>query len=116
MVQAVPNDLSTTTSCRRFSSTRDQLMQSILIFAVLLFAANAFAQGVPQVGNKPAVQVKPKGPVGCKPLGTVEGRKLWEGDCVGSELRRNEARSRVPKQNEARSLPDERPREGEKTG
>ena len=71
-------------------------MQSILIFAVLLFAANAFAQDAPQVGNKP-VQVKPKGPGSCKPLGTVEGTKLWAGDCVGGPLdaraqRRNEAR------------------------
>ena len=69
-------------------------MQSILIFAVLLFAANAFAQGAPQVGP---VQVKPKGPGSCKPLGTVEGTKLWAGDCVGGPLdaraqRRNEAR------------------------
>ena len=70
-------------------------MKSILIIAVLLFSAGAFAQDAPEVGNKPPVQVKPKGPVGCKPLGTVEGTQLWAGDCVAKELRRNEARGPI---------------------
>ena len=70
-------------------------MKSILIIAVLLFSAGAFAQDAPEVGNKPPVQVKPKGPVGCKPLGTVEGTQLWAGDCVANELRRNEARGPI---------------------
>ena len=66
-------------------------MRSILIIAVLLFSASAFAQDALKAGNEPEVQLKPKGPVGCKPLGTVEGTKLWAGDCVANELRGNEA-------------------------
>jgi hypothetical protein len=84
-------------------------MQSILIFAVLLFAANAFAQDAPQVGNKP-VQVKPKGPGSCKPLGKVEGTKLWAGDCVGGPLD-----ARAQRRNEARRPLDARSPEEEKT-
>lgn len=34
---------------------------------------------------KPSAQVKPKGPPGCKMVGTVKGTKLWAGDCVASE-------------------------------
>jgi hypothetical protein len=70
-------------------------MKSILIIAALLFSAIAFAQDAPKVFNKPPVQVKPKAPVRCKPLGTVEGTKLWAGDCVANELRRNEARGPI---------------------
>jgi hypothetical protein len=93
-------------------------MKSILIIAVLLFSAGAFAQDAPEVGNKPPVQVKPKGPVGCKPLGTVEGTQLWAGDCVANGPRRNEARrpvdARPPRGNEAREPVDARPPAGEK--
>jgi hypothetical protein len=47
-----------------------------------------FAQeSSPKVGNKLLVQVKPKGPTGCKLVGTVKGTKLWAGDCLGLELR-----------------------------
>ena len=68
-------------------------MKSILIIAALLFSASALAQDAdPKALNKPPVQVKPKPPVGCKQLGTVEGTKLWAGDCVANEPRRNEAR------------------------
>jgi len=70
-------------------------MKSILIIAALLFSAIAFAQDAPKVFNKPPGQVKPKASVGCKPLGTVEGTKLWAGDCVANELRRNEARGPI---------------------
>jgi hypothetical protein len=90
-------------------------MQSILIFAVLLFAANAFAQDAPQVGNKP-VQVKPKGPGSCKPLGTVEGTKLWAGDCVGvPKPNGGPLDARAQRRNEARRPLDARSPEGEKT-
>ena len=65
--------------------------RAFLIIAALLFSASAFAQDAPKVFNKPPVTVKPKASVGCKPLGTVEGTKLWAGDCVANELRRNEA-------------------------
>jgi hypothetical protein len=43
-------------------------MRVLLILAAISFSAAAFAQGAPpKVGNKPLVQVKPKGPTsGCK--------------------------------------------------
>ena len=88
-------------------------MQSILIFAVLLFATNAFAQDAPQVGP---VQVKPKGPGSCKPLGTVEGTKLWAGDCVGVPKRNGgPLDARAQRRNEARRPLDARSPEDEKT-
>jgi hypothetical protein len=63
-------------------------MRTLLILFTICFSANAFAQNSsPKAGNKPLVQVKPKGPTGCKLVGTVKGTKLWAGDCVGLELR-----------------------------
>jgi hypothetical protein len=63
-------------------------MKTILIIAALIFSTNAFAQGAPpKVGNKSLVQVKPKAPAGCKQVGTVNGTKLWAGNCVANELR-----------------------------
>jgi hypothetical protein len=63
-------------------------MRVLLILAAISFSAAAFAQSAPpKVGNKPLVRVKPKGPTGCKLVGTVKGTKLWAGDCVGLELR-----------------------------
>jgi hypothetical protein len=79
-------------------------MRSILIIAGLLSSASAFAQNAPKVGNEPPVQVRPKGPVGCKPLGTVGGTRLWAGDCA-------EALARAPRRNEAREPIDARPAE-----
>jgi hypothetical protein len=58
----------------------------VLVAIVFSFTAfTAFAQDAPKVGNKPIVQVKPKGPAGCKMVGTVKGTKLWAGECVASE-------------------------------
>ena len=63
-------------------------MRSLLVLAAVCFPATAFAQGTPpKVGNKSLVQAKPKGPTGCKLVGTVKGTKLWAGDCVEPELR-----------------------------
>ena len=60
----------------------------ILIIAALIISTNAFAQGTsPKVGNKTLVQVKPKTPLGCKQVGTVNGTKLWVGNCVANEMR-----------------------------
>jgi hypothetical protein len=73
-------------------------MKSILTAAVLLFPLSAFAQDAPPVANKP-VQLKPIGRVGCKPLGLVETKKLWVGEC--GELRRMQARRPAPTQTEA---------------
>jgi len=63
-------------------------MRSLLVLAAVCFPATAFAQGTPpKVGNKSLVQAKPKGPTGCKLVGTVKGTKLWAGDCVEPEPR-----------------------------
>jgi hypothetical protein len=66
-------------------------MKWILIFAGVLCSTGAFAQTPmgPKVGSRPLVQITPKGPTGCKLVGTVKGTKLWAGDCEASELRRS---------------------------
>jgi hypothetical protein len=101
---------------------KGKLMRSILMITALLFSASAFAQDAPKAGNEPPLQVKPKGPVGCKPLGTVGGTKLWAGDCAEAFARvprRNEAHgpidTRLPRRNEAREHIDARPPAEEKT-
>jgi hypothetical protein len=60
-------------------------MKVFWIFVAIILSSTAFAQDAPKVGSKPMVQVKPKGPAGCKMVGTVKGTKLWAGDCVASE-------------------------------
>ena len=60
-------------------------MRIFCVLVAIVFSSTAFAQDAPKVGNKPIVQVKPKGPAGCKMVGTVKGTKLWAGDCVASE-------------------------------
>ena len=60
-------------------------MKLLCLFAAIIFSSTAFAQDAPKVGSKPLAQVKPKGPVGCKMVGTVKGTKLWAGECVASE-------------------------------
>jgi hypothetical protein len=62
-------------------------MRFLLVVAVIGFSADVYAQNAPKVGNKTLAQVKPKESIGCKPVGTVRGTKLWAGDCTGSELR-----------------------------
>jgi hypothetical protein len=63
-------------------------MRAFLVLVAVCFSITAFAQSPPhKAGNKPPVQAKPKEPMGCKPVGTVRGTKLWAGDCVASELR-----------------------------
>jgi hypothetical protein len=60
-------------------------MKILCLFAAIILSSTAFAQDSPKVGSKPLAQVKPKGPPGCKMVGTVRGTKLWAGDCVASE-------------------------------
>jgi hypothetical protein len=55
-------------------------MRLLLILAVVSLSAPAFAQSAP-----PAVGKKPKAPMGCKLVGTVQGTKLWAGNCVTAE-------------------------------
>ena|SRR3954447_6371625 len=77
-------------------------MKLVLSIAVLLFSPSAFAQDPPNVSNEQPVQVKPNVSVGCKALGTVEGRKLWAGDCVANAVRRRDAFAHAPTRNQAR--------------
>ena len=59
-----------------------------LLTAALILSTSAYAQNVPKapaVGNKSAVQTKPKAPMGCTLVGTVKGTKLWAGDCTASD-------------------------------
>jgi hypothetical protein len=60
-------------------------MKLLCLFAAIIFSSTSFAQDAPKAASKPLVQVKPKGPVGCKMVGTVKGTKLWAGECVASE-------------------------------
>jgi len=65
-------------------------MRTLLVLAAIIgLLAPSFAQTAePKVGGKPAKQVKPLAPMGCKLVGTVKGTKLWAGDCAApSELR-----------------------------
>ena len=66
-------------------------MKWILFLAAVLCSTSAFSQTpkAPMVGGKPLVHITPKGPTGCKLVGTVKGTKLWAGDCEVSELRRS---------------------------
>jgi hypothetical protein len=58
-------------------------MRAMLVLAMVCFSAGAFAQSPPpKMANKPAVQAKPKTPMGCKLVGTVKGTKIWAGDCT----------------------------------
>jgi hypothetical protein len=64
------------------------MTKALLILIAMCFSANAFAQdALPKVGSRPLAQVKPKGTIGCKLVGTVRGTKIWAGDCAASELR-----------------------------
>jgi hypothetical protein len=63
-------------------------MRALVILIAVCFSTSVYAQAAPpKAGNKPAMQVRPKEPTGCKFVGRVKGTKLWAGDCVGSELR-----------------------------
>jgi hypothetical protein len=65
-------------------------MRVFALLVAICFSGVAFAQGAApkaKVGSKGSAQVRPKGPIGCKLVGTVRGTKLWAGDCVSSELR-----------------------------
>jgi hypothetical protein len=55
-------------------------MKAILTFAALLLSASAFAQAAR---------------IDCKLLGTIEGTKLWAGECLANQPSRNEARNEI---------------------
>jgi len=83
-------------------------VKTILTLAALLLSASAFAQGAP---------------IDCKLLGTIEGTKLWAGDCLASKPSRNEARNemrgrvdaRAPRGTQARRPIEPLPQAEEKT-
>jgi hypothetical protein len=64
-------------------------MKIAIVMLALLFATSALAQSAaPKAGKRPAAQARQGAPMGCKPVGTVKGTKIWAGDCVdGAELR-----------------------------
>jgi hypothetical protein len=64
-------------------------LKAVVGLLALLFATSAFAQSAPpKAGKKPAAQVKPPAPMGCKLVGTVKGTKIWAGDCAdAAEIR-----------------------------
>ena len=75
--------------------------RSLLILVAICFSTTALAQSAsPKVGNRPAVQAKPKEQIGCKLVGTVRGTKLWAGDCVGVELLKGTTETTPPDQKE----------------
>jgi hypothetical protein len=73
----------------RGAGYQENVMRAMLVLAMVCFSAAAFAQSPPpKAANKPAVQAKPKAPMGCKLVGTVKGTKIWAGDCMDTgELR-----------------------------
>lgn len=66
-------------------------MKALLVLVAIYISANAFAQDAPPKAGKPGAQVKPRGPMGCKLVGTVRGTKLWAGDCEAAEIRGSSA-------------------------
>jgi hypothetical protein len=64
-------------------------MGVLLILVVISISANAAPaqDAAPKIGNRPLYQVKPKALEGCKLVGTIKGAKLWDGDCISSQLR-----------------------------
>ena len=68
-------------------------MRALVILAAVCFSATAFAQSPsPKSGKTPPLaQTKPKEPMGCKLVGTVEGTKLWAGDCMDAAALRDVA-------------------------
>ena len=70
------------------------MMRVLLILAVIAgFSTSAFAQTAAPKDGKPVKQAKPSAPMGCKLVGTVNGTKLWAGECAASsELRGTTAR------------------------
>ena len=76
-------------------------IRSLLILIAICFSTTGLAQsGSPKVGNKAAVQAKPKEPTACKLVGTVRGTRLWAGDCVGVELLKGTTETAPPDQKE----------------
>ena len=70
------------------SKAKGMTMKALVIFTAVCYSTSAYAQAAPpKASNKPAMQVRPKEPMGCKLVGRVNGTKLWAGDCVGPELR-----------------------------
>ena len=74
------------------------MMRVLLILAAIVgFSTSAFAQTAAPKDGKPVKQAKPSAPMGCKLVGTVNGTKLWAGECAASsELRGTTAEPAAP--------------------
>jgi hypothetical protein len=74
---------------------------------MMVVTTGALAQGTPpKVGTRPIVQVKPKGPTGCKLVGTVRGTKIWAGDCAAAaEMRGSAPETETPPEAAPAPLP-----------
>jgi hypothetical protein len=62
----------------------------MVILAAVCISTTAFAQSpTPKSAKKPPLaHATPKAPMGCKLVGTVNGTKIWAGDCAdAAELR-----------------------------
>lgn len=57
-------------------------MKVLAAFVALSFSTAAFAQSAPPKAARPTAPPKVHSPMGCKPVGTVRGTKLWAGDCT----------------------------------
>jgi hypothetical protein len=89
----------------------EMTMRTLLILAAIIgFSASAFAQtGAPKIGGKPQAQVRPRAAMGCKLVGTVNGTKLWAGDCAAAPELRGATPSAEPAQPSPPPAPDANP-------
>jgi len=71
-------------------------MKIFWVLAAVVFSSTAFAQDVPKIGSKSLVQAKPKGPIGCKMLGTVKGNEAMGRRLHGLRNQQRAARDRPP--------------------
>jgi hypothetical protein len=61
---------------------------ALILSSNVALAQSRNPQKRPTIGGKPIVQAKPSATIGCKPVGTVKGTKLWAGECIAApELR-----------------------------
>jgi hypothetical protein len=73
--------------------SRTTAAAAAFVIALIPVSGRALAQDAspakkPTVRGKPTVQAKPSTPMGCKPVGTIKGTKIWAGNRVdASELR-----------------------------
>jgi hypothetical protein len=74
-------------------------MRLLIIIIAVGFSTNTMAQNSSpaDVGTTQLVQAKKQVPAGCKFVGTINGTKLWAGECVVSELRSSQIAAEAEK-------------------